>query len=114
MNWNQLNSAETLQEIQNNISHEQPVLIFKHSTRCSVSSMALDRLERNWNEQEMQNVKPYFLDLIQHRDISNQIAEVFGIPHESPQVLLIKDGKVVYDNSHMGISYQEIKKSIEK
>lgn len=112
MNWNKLTKADTLQDIQDKISHEQPVLIFKHSTRCSVSSMALDRLERKWDEQEMQEVEPYFLDLIANRDISNKIAELFGVPHQSPQVLIIKNGKAIYDNSHMGISYQDIKQNV--
>lgn len=72
--------------------------------------MALDRLERNWDQEEMQNVVPYFLDLISYRSISNKIAETFGVQHESPQVLLIENGKCVYNASHMGISYDTLKK----
>ena len=71
--------------------------------------MALDRLERNWNESDMQMVKPYFLDLITYRDVSNQIADVFEVRHESPQVLVIENEKSVYDESHMGIHYDAIK-----
>ena len=98
--------GEGTEENDKNESKEQPVVIFKHSTRCSISSMAFDRLRRAWKEGE--NVKPYYLDLIQYRDISNQIAERFGIMHQSPQVILLKDGKAIYDNSHMGISYQDL------
>lgn len=105
MNWNELTSLEQLEAVTDE-SKQQPVVIFKHSTRCSISSMAFDRLQRAWDDGE--NVKPYYLDLIQFRDISNQIAERFGIVHQSPQVILLKDGKAVYDNSHMGISYKDL------
>ncbi|MTI33067.1 bacillithiol system redox-active protein YtxJ [Cytophagales bacterium RKSG123] len=109
MNWFKLENEKDLQEAINS-SENSPVLLFKHSTRCSISSMALSRLERSWDGKEMNQVKPYYLDLIAHRNISNQIAEHFGVEHQSPQVLLIKKGKCVYDNSHMGISYNDLKK----
>jgi bacillithiol system protein YtxJ len=108
MNWNELNSVETLKKI-NELSEETTVLIFKHSTRCSISSMALDRLERNWKDSETKNIKPYYLDLIAHRDISSRIAELYRIPHESPQALLISKGKCIYDASHSDISYNDLK-----
>jgi len=111
MNWNKLDDLETLEEIINE-SEKSPVMIFKHSTSCSISSMALNRLERSWNENEMEEVKVYYLDLLAHRDISNTIAEKFGVPHQSPQVLLIKNGECVYDDSHMGISYQNLKSGV--
>jgi bacillithiol system protein YtxJ len=107
MNWNKLNKHEQLEEIKI-LSYEKPVLIFKHSSRCSISSMALDRLLRNWKEQDQEKVAPFFLDLIAFRSISNQIEEAFGVPHESPQILLIKEGESVYDESHFNISYPEI------
>lgn len=71
--------------------------------------MALDRLQRSWSEEEMKNLKPYYLDLISYRDISNHIAQEFGVDHQSPQVIVIKNGEAVYDNSHMGINYEELK-----
>lgn len=108
MNWNQLNDSTILVKIKEE-STQKPVLIFKHSTRCSISSMALNRLERSWEDDEMNQITPYYLDLISYREISNQIAEDFNIPHKSPQVILIKDGKAVYDNSHMGINYDDLK-----
>ncbi len=108
MNWNKLESIETLQTI-NELSETTTVLIFKHSTSCSISTMALGRLERNWKESEMQNIKPYYLDLIAHRAISNRIAELYHIPHESPQALLIHKGKCIYDASHTDISYNDLK-----
>ncbi|WP_143959590.1 bacillithiol system redox-active protein YtxJ [Litoribacter populi] len=107
MNWINLEQAVQLEDIKKE-SHEQPVMIFKHSTRCSISGMAIDRLTRNWKDAETAHIKPYYLDLINFRDISNQIAQEFGVQHESPQVILVKDGKAIYDNSHMGISYKDI------
>lgn len=112
MNWTALTENSQLETIKQE-SIENPVLIFKHSTRCSVSSMALNRLERSWNPEELEGLKIYYLDLIQYRDISNQIVEDFNVPHESPQVIIISDKKTVYDNSHMGISYHEVKRIFE-
>ena len=105
MNWINLESLAQLEEL----AQKPLALIFKHSTRCSISSASLDRLQRKWNNEEMSAVPTYFLDLIRYRDISNQIAEKFGVEHQSPQVLLIKDGKCVYHNSHYGIAYDTIK-----
>lgn len=107
MNWLKLESIEQLQTIKDN-SSKNLVLIFKHSTRCSISRAVLDRLERNWQQDEMRDVKPFFLDLIRYRDVSDQLAEDFSVEHESPQVLFIKNGQSVYDRSHIGINYKEL------
>lgn len=108
MNWNKLSEKEQLKQIGEE-SKQQSVLIFKHSTSCSISRAALDRLERNWNEQEMQGLKPYFLDLLSHRDISREIATTFQVTHESPQILVIKNNEAIYHNSHFGIDYKSLK-----
>lgn len=113
MNWKSLEDVGTVAQLQET-SHERPIIIFKHSTRCSISSMALSRLERAWNEQEMESADAFFLDLIHHRDVSQKIAESFQIPHQSPQLLLIHHEKCVYDTSHMGISYRELKKHLDQ
>lgn len=113
INWNELTEAGQLQALLLD-SHTQPVLIFKHSTSCSISKAALSRLERNWNEAEMKDVKLYFLDLLSHRSISNKIAEQFLVDHQSPQVLLIRKGESVYDRSHFDIDYKEVKSELEK
>jgi bacillithiol system protein YtxJ len=105
MNWIPLSTKEQLAEIQT-ISEQQPVLIFKHSTRCSISATALNRLERAWKEDEMATkVKPYYLDLLSFRPLSTEIASSYNITHQSPQVLLIYRGECVYDTSHLDISY---------
>lgn len=104
MRWNTLSEIADLEQI-DTLSANGHVLIFKHSTRCSISSAALDRLQRNWKEQDNTKITPYYLDLLQYRDISNAIAERYGIMHESPQVIVIKNGKAIYNESHMGINY---------
>ena len=113
MNWENLTSLDQLEAIRKE-SAEKPVMIFKHSTRCSISRMVLDRLERNWDVQEMDShVKAYFLDLISYRQISNQIVSLFEVEHESPQVLIIRDGASVFDRSHMAIDYQQIRSTVK-
>lgn len=104
MNWIPLTKEEQLSLILER-SATVPQVIFKHSTRCSVSSMVLSRLER---ADTPETVDFYFLDLLNYRTISNKIAEEFDVFHESPQVLMIKNGACVYDESHMGISMDEL------
>lgn len=81
-------------------------LIFKHSTRCSISMMAKRRFEMDMDKLPA-DIPLYFLDLIKYRDISNQVAQDFQVYHESPQMLLIKDGECILDQSHGGISVDE-------
>ena len=103
MNWTQLQSTDQLNEIKNLPGYS---IIFKHSTRCSISMMAKKRFELDWDDLP-ENLPLYFLDLIQYREISNQIAQLFNVYHESPQLLLIKDGECILDQSHGGISVDE-------
>lgn len=90
-------------------SKERPQLIFKHSTRCSVSVMVKNRLER---ESAPESADFYYLDLLQFREVSNQISDHFNVQHESPQVLLIKNAKCTYHASHHAIMMDEIVDSI--
>ena len=105
INWNELTDLVQLDEIIA-ISNEKPVAIFKHSTRCSVSRMALKQFENEFNSSD--KITPYFLDLISHRDISNEIANRFGVAHQSPQLILIKDGKAIYNVSHSDIDAESL------
>jgi len=98
--WIQVTDLGQLNEIID-ISTEKPAVIFKHSTRCSVSRMVLKQFENEYDLQD--KVVLYFLDLIEHRDISNEIATRFGVVHQSPQLIVIKDGKAVYNDSHESI-----------
>src|SRR5215210_3067725 len=99
MNWIYITSDAQLHEIKEK-SKIKPQVIFKHSIRCSISSMAKSRLERS---KQPENVDFYYLDLINYRSLSNKLAEEFNIWHQSPQVLVIKNGKCVYDESHSAI-----------
>ena len=105
--WKKLEHVSQIDAIKEE-SKKHPVMIFKHSTRCSISAMAWDRLQRNWKIEYSGKLSPNFLDLISYRDISDAISKEFGVYHESPQVIIIREGKAVYDNSHMGINYREI------
>jgi bacillithiol system protein YtxJ len=106
INWIELTDLGQLNEIMD-LSHQQPVIIFKHSTRCSISRMALKQFE---NEYDLEgSVTPYYLDLLNHRDISQEIATRFDVYHQSPQMLLIKEGKSIYDASHSDIDALELK-----
>lgn len=98
--WKNLTTPGQLDDILEE-SHQKPVVIFKHSTRCGVSRYVLKQFERDFNVGEA--VIPYFLDLLQHRDISNAIADQFHIQHQSPQLIVIKDGTALYDASHDSI-----------
>lgn len=105
MNWIPLLNEQQVEEIKTN-SSQKPQVIFKHSSRCSISGVAKSRLDRN---EPPAGVDFYFLDIINYRSISNKIAKDFNIHHESPQVLVINNGTCVYDESHSGIDMEDIK-----
>lgn len=107
LEWFQLATVEDLNAAIEYSQH-QPVLFFKHSTRCSISSSALDRLQRNWKGLEV-NVKAFYLDLLSHRDISADIASKLQVEHQSPQMIIVKDGKAIFNASHMDISFDDVK-----
>ncbi len=107
MHWIHLTDEEQLKQIVCK-SQNRPQVIFKHSTRCSISSVALQRLQK---ADQPFDIDFYFLDLIAFRGLSNKVSEVFQVTHESPQVLVIKDGDCIYDESHLAISMNEIVES---
>jgi len=109
--WKTLTTLPQLAEVTRR-SEEIPCLIFKHSTRCSLSSVAKLRLEEDWYSTD-EEVEPFFLDTLQHREIARQIADAFFVPHESPQLLLIRNGECTYDASHMDISLTELRECFE-
>ncbi len=110
MNWIQLRTSEQLEDIKQK-SYQRLQAIFKHSTRCSISSMALNRLERS----EMpDDIDFYYLDLIAHKDISNKVTNDFRVDHQSPQILLISKGIAIYNESHMAITMDELKEIVSK
>lgn len=108
MPWIELKSVQQLHDIYNTPSENLKVF-FKHSTRCSISSMALRNFQSDWNVNH-EGADLYFLDLIAHRDVSNEIANLTGIDHQSPQVIVLKDKVVKYHESHSHIDALEIQK----
>ncbi len=96
--WNRLTSINQLIEIEKESFH-QPIAIFKHSTRCGTSSMALRQFESHF-ESDNTMIKLYFLDLLSFKDISNEIAIRFQVFHESPQLIVLKDGNTIHHSSH--------------
>jgi bacillithiol system protein YtxJ len=107
MNWNQLTESEQLATL-NTESAQQKIILFKHSTSCSISIAALNRLERKWQESDNQLAKLYFLDLLKFRALSNEIASKYGVQHESPQVLIIENGTCTTSDSHFDITYEKL------
>lgn len=110
INWLPLTKMEQLNELSVG-SNEKPAIIFKHSTRCSISRMALKQFEKEFLLKE-EEVTTYFLDLLSFRDISNEIASRFQVHHQSPQLILIKNGNAVYHVSHNDIDAADLSKNI--
>jgi bacillithiol system protein YtxJ len=110
MNWIDLSSVEQLETLKIE-SHKNPIIIFKHSTRCSISDMVKNRFERSWIDSK---IPCYYLDLIQFRNVSNAVSDIFKLEHESPQLLLIHNGECVYNASHSDIRTASIESALQK
>jgi len=108
MNWIKIESSDIIEIIKQN-SYSERVLIFKYSPNCSVSFVVKMLLEREWAENEMK-MKTYMVDVVAFKKLSEQMESEFGIKHESPQVLIIENGKPVFSASHGAILYSEIRK----
>lgn len=102
-----LDKMEQFDEI-DEISNTKPVVLFKHSTRCSISRMALKQFETEFNFPE-EKIDWYLLDLLNHRDLSNEIASRYNVVHQSPQILVIQNGKAVFNTSHDSIAAEDLK-----
>lgn len=107
MEWNQLTDLKQLDEIVKE-SNDRAVLIFKHSTRCGISRMVLKQFENEFDLKESE-IKPYYLDLLEYRSISNEIASRFGVIHQSPQIILLKNERVIHDASHSEIQVSNLR-----
>ena len=110
INWLPLTSLEQLEEIKLQ-SKTEAVLIFKHSTRCSISSMVFKRFEALFTEKH-QYLKVYYLDLLNYRDISDEVGYTFQVMHQSPQLLVIKNEVSVFNASHYEISETDLSRFI--
>ncbi len=90
------------------ISNTKPVVLFKHSTRCSISRMALKQFDAEFNYPE-EKINWYLLDLLNHRDLSNEIASRYHVVHQSPQIVVIRNGKAIFNESHENIAADNLK-----
>lgn len=109
--WIQLTSEDQLNYALEG-SKNKPTLFFKHSTRCSISSMALSRFQEKWST-ENELCELYFLDLLAYRQISNKLEEKSNVIHQSPQVIITSNGTVIYSASHSEIDAHEIEKILQ-
>lgn len=112
MDWLPLKTKQEVQDISENISQQTACIIFKHSTTCSISAIAKHRV-KDYTDSKSNGFKLYYLDLLAFRNVSNFISEFFEIRHESPQVLIIKDGKCIYNESHLSISAEDLQVQLE-
>ena len=110
--WSHIVDITELNKI-DELSKEKPVVIFKHSVTCGISSGAKYRLESEWDNLNHE-LHFYYLDLLAHREVSNAIAERYDVVHQSPQILIIKKGKSMYDTSHHRISINDINEAIDQ
>lgn len=106
--WHALTETAQLDHIEKE-SSKQPVVIFKHSTRCGISRMVRNNFERNYDLPEEADVKLYMLDLLANREVSNEVAKRFGVHHESPQMIILQDQNVVHHASHQSIDIEDVK-----
>jgi len=104
--WNNLSEINQLNDLIE-LSNSSPVLIFKHSTRCSISGMAKNRLELYWETSV--GIAPYYLDILNHRNISDELSKKFNIRHESPQIFVLKNGACIFHASHNEIDFNKLK-----
>ena len=108
MEWVNITSLGQLAKIKEE-SQSKNIVIFKHSTSCYISKTVLRSFEESLDlGDKIDSYSFYFLDLIRHRDVSNKIAELFDVRHESPQLIVVKDGEAIHDRSHSSISAQEL------
>ncbi len=107
IDWQLLSNEEQLQ-FMNKASIEKPVVLFKHSTSCSISNVALKRFEKNYDKKIEGKAHFYLLDILNHRDISNEISQMYGVKHESPQMLIIQSGICTIHESHFDISFNNV------
>mgnify|MGYP001574408734 FL=1 len=110
LSWIPLTSLDQLLQIKEQ-SKTIPVIIFKHSTRCVISRMVLREFESSFAEHQL-SVSLYILDLLTYREISNKIVSEFQVFHQSPQLIVIKNGEAIYHASHNDINSNNIKEFV--
>ncbi|TXD49335.1 bacillithiol system redox-active protein YtxJ [Polaribacter sp. IC073] len=110
LNWLPLTSLEQLETIKEK-SNTEAILIFKHSTRCGISSMVIKQFEKLFTE-EHQNLKVYYLDLLNYRNVSDEVGAKFHVMHQSPQLIVVRNGVSVHDAAHNDITQTNLSRFI--
>ena len=108
INWIPLTSLEQLESIKT-ASETEAILIFKHSTRCGISRMVIKQFENLFTE-ETKNLKSYYLDLLNYRNISDEVGYSFQVMHQSPQLIVVRNGVAVAHSSHNDITQTNLSK----
>ena len=109
--WKTLEDISQLDQISKD-SISKTVVLFKHSVTCGISAGAKNRLESQWDLVKT-DIDFYYLDLLSHRDISSAIADRWGVRHQSPQIVVIKDDKAIYNTSHGSISASDLESKVK-
>jgi bacillithiol system protein YtxJ len=109
--WKRLSQVEEVRELVR-LSQDKPVVIFKHSIRCGASAMAKWQLEQDWDF-EAAELDLYYLDLIRYRSVSDQVSRLLGVVHQSPQIIVLKKGEVIFHASHYRINISAIRSALE-
>jgi bacillithiol system protein YtxJ len=109
LNWEYLSANTNWNSL---ITGNEWIIIFKHSPRCGISSMALKQFEKEWIETA--NVQLCLIDVVQERSFSQEIAKLTNVTHQSPQLILIKDGETLHHASHHQIEANNVLKIIKE
>ena len=113
IHWNEIRDDVSPEEL-SELSNTDLLLIFKHSTRCGTSYMALDRLTEQWDSEKVEGLRSCFLDVISYRELAREIGAFFKVPHQSPQLLLIRNGECIFESSHSGIKFSDVEAVMRK
>jgi bacillithiol system protein YtxJ len=101
-NYQEIISTEALAEVLAS-SEQQPVLIFKHSMTCGLSSRAFGEFERYLQAPESSQVRNFIIVIQKARRVSDELARSIGIQHESPQAIIVRGGRAVWADSHLAL-----------
>lgn len=106
----ELNDTQQLEKL---LGEKKSFFIFKHSTRCPISAAALKAVDKTFSDKSNKLPELYYLDLLAYRSISNEIESKLDIKHQSPQLILVKDGKAVWSKTHWDIKQETILQAIQ-
>ncbi len=110
--WKEITTLEEWEQIQRQ-SGEHPALVMKHSTSCPISAEAWEEYQRFVSTVAPETVEYVMVKVIESRPVSNQIAEDLGVQHKSPQAIMVKDGKEVWNTSHWHITMESLENAMQ-